>query len=101
MRMYYSPKTSSSILGGRARSLVAVAVVCAGALMLVEAIKIAQLRPGFAVAPAITFGVMLASLGAVVVSVVLPERVGKIVLSLGAGGFFLCLAAGLIFGVRF
>jgi hypothetical protein len=101
MRMYYSPKASSTILGGRLRSLLALAVVAALALILFGSIKVPLLRGDFAAAPTLTFGVMLASLGAVVVSVVLPERSGKFVLALGALGFFLCLAAGLVFGVRF
>ncbi len=101
MRMYYSPKASSTILGGRLRSLLALVVVAALALIVFGAIKSSLLRSSFAIAPALTFGVMLASLGAVVLSVILPERSGKIVLGLGAAGFFLCLAGGLVFGVRF
>jgi hypothetical protein len=46
-------------------------------------------------------GGMLASLAAVMLSLIVPDRVGRIALMAGAAGFFACLGYALLNGVRF
>jgi hypothetical protein len=74
--------------------------LAAGVYIVLEALRLQPLRPGVASTSAMTFGLMLASLAGVVLSVILPERLGKAILLLGALGFFACLGVALIFGIR-
>lgn len=100
------PYTAKAPAGPRLFSFVValgaiVSIVAAAVFVSLEALSAPSVRTLLAQAPAIVFGLMLASLASVVVSVILPERPGKAVLGFGAAGFFVCLAAALVFGVRF
>lgn len=81
--------------------LITVVVVAAGAVIVMEALRMPQVGQSMAGKTAVTFGLMLVSLSGVVLSVVLPERVGKALLLVGAVGFFACLAFALLNGIRF
>ena len=99
--MIYSTRTSSSSYSTLFLALITVAVVAAGGVIVFEALRQPDLGASLASRTAITFGLMLVSLAGVVLSVVLPERIGKALLFVGACGFFACLAFALVNGVRF
>lgn len=80
--------------------IVTAIVIAAGAVIVLEAGKVSTLTAEAGRA-ANTFGLMLVSLAGVVLSVILPERLGKALLFVGALGFFACLGFALLNGVRF
>lgn len=80
--------------------LLTAVAIAAGAVIVFEAMKLQKVHASVGSTTAYTFGLMLASLSGVLLSVVLPERVGKALLLLGALGFFACLAAALMTGMR-
>ncbi len=92
--MIYTTRTSSSSYSTLFLALITVAVVAAGGVIVLEALRQPDLGVSFA-------GLMLVSLAGVVLSVVLPEKIGKALLFVGAVGFFACLAFALVNGVRF
>jgi hypothetical protein len=81
--------------------IITIVVLAVGAMIVIEAGKLPALAASGAGRAATTFGVMLASLAGVVLSVILPERIGKAVLLLGASGFFVGLGYALTSGIRF
>ena len=99
--LVYSTRTTSNSYWTVFLALLTVAVVVAGAAIIFEATRMPGQWGGGAGRTALTFGLMLVSLAGVVLSVVLPERVGKSLLLIGALGFFSCLGYALIASVRF
>lgn len=96
----YSTRSAQSAPSAIFLLLVTLVVIAAGAVIVLEAGRLSTLTAQ-ADRAATTFGVMLASLAGVMLSVVLPDRIGKALLFVGALGFFGCLAYALANGVRF
>lgn len=99
--MYYTQKTSSGAWAAFARIFLTIIISTLVALIGFELLKAPIQRAGFVGTTGLLFGAMLMSLAAVVVSVILPERYGRVLLYLGTAGFFACLTGALVFGVRF
>jgi uncharacterized membrane protein YkvI len=97
----YTTRTTQSQYSTLFLLLITVVVVAAGAVIVMEALRLPQIGGSIAGTTAVTFGLMLVSLAGVVLSVVLPDRVGKALLLMGAIGFFACLAFALVNGIRF
>ncbi|MFM9884823.1 MAG: hypothetical protein ACKVQT_17500 [Burkholderiales bacterium] len=98
--MYYNPHKAPSSYSTAFFVLLTAISVAAGAVIVFEAIKLQRFHASVGSTTAFTFGLMLASLAGVLLSVILPERIGKAILLLGALGFFACLAVALVFGFR-
>ncbi len=103
MRIYYAPKASA---GPRVAAFLiavasAIALLFLATMLALEVLNMHGLRALLELAPPAVFSLMLVSLASVVVSVALPESAGKAALWFGAAGFFVCLAAALVFGVKF
>ena len=98
--MIYITRTVSSPSSTTFLAFICLFAVAAGGVIVMEALRMPQLA-AHAGQTAITFGLMLVSLAGVVLSVVLPERVGKAILLVGSAGFFACLVLALLTGVRF
>lgn len=99
--MIYSTRTSTTSYSTLFLAIITVAVVAAGGVIVLEALRQPDIGASLAGRTAITFGLMLVSLAGVVLSVVLPERIGKALLFVGSLGFFACLSYALVNGVRF
>ena len=80
---------------------VAIAVVAAIAAITSGAEHIPQWRAPTADDAAQILGFMQISLGIVVLSIILPARIGLVLLLTGSTGFFACLAVALTYGIRF
>ncbi len=96
----YSTRSAQSAPSAVFLLVLSVIVVAAGAVIVHEAGRITSLATQ-ADRAAATFGLMLVSLAGVMLSVVLPDRIGKALLLVGALGFFGCLTYALLNGVRF
>jgi uncharacterized membrane protein YhaH (DUF805 family) len=99
--LVYSTRTTSNSYWTVFLAILTVAVVVAGAAIIFEAARIPGQWSVGAGRAAVTFGLMLVSLAGVVLSVVLPDRLGKSLLLLGALGFFGCLGYALVTSVKF
>jgi hypothetical protein len=106
--MIYSTRTASHYYWRVFLVVLTVAVVAVGCTFVFEALSGFGLWAGSATGPnsvsagraGLTFGLMLVSLAGVVLSVVLPDRIGKALLLVGAAGFFGCLTLALLGSVR-
>jgi len=94
---YSSPSSHSSLF----LIIITFVVLAAGALVVVAAGRLPAFVEQGTSQAVTTFGIMLASLAGVVLSVILPDRLGKAILLLGAAGFFAGLGYALATGVRF
>lgn len=100
--MFYTSRSSSTSSHSTVFILiVTIVVLSVGALIVIEAGRLPAVATQGAGRAATTFGLMLASLAGVVLSVILPERIGKPLLFVGASGFFAGLVYALTSGIRF
>jgi hypothetical protein len=97
--MMYTTRTASSPSSTMFLSVICLIAVAAGAVIVMEALRMPH--AAHAGQTAVTFGLMLVSLAGVVLSVVLPDRIGKAILLVGSAGFFACLVLALLSGARF
>ncbi len=92
---------SSSPLSTALVVVVTVMAILAGAVIAHEALKLLPRLAEIVVAHAgAVFGLMLGSLGAVVLSMIVPDRLGRVLLTVGAVGFFAGLTAALLHAGR-
>ncbi len=98
--MVYHPHKSPGSYSTVFFVLLTAVAVAAGVVIVFEALKVQRFHASVGSTAAVTFGLMLTAMACVVLSVVLPERIGKAMLSVGALGFFACIATALVFGLR-